>query len=87
MIVLIMPLFILACLDSVPAYLGWLKNLSFFNYALEALLVNELVYLQLTEVRFGLNIDVSYYCFDSLSSLIMALRLVHSSSLGSNRNS
>ncbi|RUP43332.1 hypothetical protein BC936DRAFT_137331 [Jimgerdemannia flammicorona] len=39
---------------------GWLKNLSFFNYALEALLVNELVYLQLTEVRYGLNIDVSH---------------------------
>lgn len=39
-------------------YFGWLKYLSFFNYALEALLVNEMLYLQLVEVRFGLNIDV-----------------------------
>jgi hypothetical protein len=39
-------------------YFGWLKYLSFFNYALEALLVNEMLYLQLVEERFGLNIDV-----------------------------
>lgn len=39
-------------------YFGWLKHLSFFNYALEALLVNEMLYLQLVEERFGLNIDV-----------------------------
>ncbi|KAI9312395.1 ABC-2 type transporter [Dichotomocladium elegans] len=37
---------------------NWLKHLSFFNYALEALLVNEMLYLQLVEERFGLNIDV-----------------------------
>lgn len=40
-------------------YFSWLKHLSFFNYALEALLVNEMLYLQLVEERFGLNIDVS----------------------------
>lgn len=40
-------------------YFGWLKYLSFFNYALEALLVNEMLYLQLVEERYGLNIDVS----------------------------
>ena len=37
---------------------AWLKYLSFFNYGLEALLVNEMLYLQLVEERFGLNIDV-----------------------------
>lgn len=46
-------------LDSMSPYFGWLKHLSFFNYALEALLVNEMLYLQLVEERFGLNIDVS----------------------------
>ncbi|KAI9251063.1 hypothetical protein BY458DRAFT_524198 [Sporodiniella umbellata] len=44
--------------DSMPSYFGWLKYLSFFNYALEAMLVNELLYLQLVEERFGLKIDV-----------------------------
>ncbi|KAI8393321.1 putative ABC transporter [Radiomyces spectabilis] len=44
--------------DSMSPYFGWLKHLSFFNYALEALLVNELIYLQLVEERYGLNIDV-----------------------------
>ena len=46
-------------IDSISPYFGWLKHLSFFNYALEALLVNEMLYLQLVEERFGLNIDVS----------------------------
>ncbi|CEG77576.1 Putative ATP-binding cassette, subfamily G (WHITE), member 2 [Rhizopus microsporus] len=44
--------------DSMPPYFGWLKYLSFFNYTLEAMLVNELLYLQLVEERFGLKIDV-----------------------------
>ncbi|KAI9318513.1 P-loop containing nucleoside triphosphate hydrolase protein [Dichotomocladium elegans] len=44
--------------DSMPPSFGWLKHLSFFNYALEALLVNEMLFLQLVEERFGLNIDV-----------------------------
>ncbi|KAI8984711.1 P-loop containing nucleoside triphosphate hydrolase protein [Mycotypha africana] len=44
--------------DTMPAYFSWLKYLSFFNYALEAMLVNELLYLQLIEERFGLKIDV-----------------------------
>ncbi|KAI7878202.1 hypothetical protein K492DRAFT_149793 [Lichtheimia hyalospora FSU 10163] len=44
--------------DSMSPYFSWLKHLSFFNYALEALLVNEMLYLQLVEERFGLNIDV-----------------------------
>ncbi|KAI8053515.1 hypothetical protein BDF22DRAFT_685095 [Syncephalis plumigaleata] len=44
--------------DSIPLYLRWLKHLSFFNYAFEALIVNEMVYLQLTEKKYGLEIDV-----------------------------
>ncbi|KAI8061823.1 P-loop containing nucleoside triphosphate hydrolase protein [Gilbertella persicaria] len=44
--------------DSIPQYFSWLKYLSFFNYALEAMLVNELLYLQLVEERYGLKIDV-----------------------------
>jgi len=44
--------------DSIPSYLAWLKDLSFFNYAFEAMIVNEMVYLQLTEKKFGLEIDV-----------------------------
>ncbi|KAG0170943.1 hypothetical protein DFQ30_001729 [Apophysomyces sp. BC1015] len=44
--------------ETMSPYFGWLKHLSFFNYALEALLVNELLYLQLVEERYGLNIDV-----------------------------
>ncbi|CAG8596413.1 4749_t:CDS:10 [Funneliformis mosseae] len=44
--------------DSIPEYLSWLKDLSFFNYAFEALIVNEVVYLTLTEEKFGLQIDV-----------------------------
>ncbi|KAL7316048.1 FAD-dependent urate hydroxylase [Mucor circinelloides] len=44
--------------DTMSPYFSWLKYLSFFNYALEAMLVNELLYLQLVEERFGLKIDV-----------------------------
>ncbi|GAA5807746.1 hypothetical protein MFLAVUS_001122 [Mucor flavus] len=44
--------------DSMSPYFSWLKYLSFFNYGLEAMLVNELLYLQLVEERFGLKIDV-----------------------------
>jgi ABC-type multidrug transport system ATPase subunit len=44
--------------DTMTPYFSWLKYLSFFNYALEAMLVNELIYLQLVEERFGLKIDV-----------------------------
>ncbi|KAF0392430.1 ABC transporter [Gigaspora margarita] len=44
--------------ESIPGYLAWLKNLSFFNYAFEAMLVNEVKYLQLTEEKYGLQIDV-----------------------------
>ena len=44
--------------DSIPQHLRWLQHLSFFNYAFEALIVNEMRYLQLTEKKYGLEIDV-----------------------------
>ncbi|KAJ3335669.1 Talin-1 [Gonapodya sp. JEL0774] len=42
---------------SVPEYLGWLRNLSFFNFAVEALIVNEVNGLTLVEDKFGLKIN------------------------------
>ncbi|KNE55746.1 hypothetical protein AMAG_01623 [Allomyces macrogynus ATCC 38327] len=44
--------------DSIAPGLQWLQPLSFFNAALEALVVNELRDLQLTEIKYGLQIDV-----------------------------
>ncbi|KAJ3130584.1 hypothetical protein HK101_005054, partial [Irineochytrium annulatum] len=43
---------------TVPVYLRWLQSLSFFNCALEALVVNEVNGLTLYEQKFGLQIDV-----------------------------
>ncbi|KAI9224515.1 hypothetical protein BC828DRAFT_373293 [Blastocladiella britannica] len=44
--------------DTIPAALGWMKHASFFNYALEALVVNELKDLRLSEQKYGLQIEV-----------------------------
>ncbi|KAF9437117.1 ATP-binding cassette sub- G member 2 [Entomortierella beljakovae] len=44
--------------DSIPESLSWLQKLSFFNFAFEALLVNEITFLQLIQKEFGLEIDV-----------------------------
>ncbi|KAK3842498.1 MAG: hypothetical protein J3R72DRAFT_368062 [Linnemannia gamsii] len=44
--------------ESIPANLSWLQKLSFFNYAFEALLVNEITFLQLIQKEYGLEIDV-----------------------------
>ncbi|KAL1408358.1 FAD-dependent urate hydroxylase [Vanrija albida] len=44
--------------DRVPHGLKWMQTLSFFHAAYEALLVNELRYLQLIEHKFGLDIQV-----------------------------
>jgi ABC-type multidrug transport system ATPase subunit/ABC-type multidrug transport system permease subunit len=58
--------------ESIPAALSWMKHLSFFNFALEALCVNELKKLQLTEERLGMKIDIpaavilSTFGFDAL---------------------
>ncbi|KNE58552.1 hypothetical protein AMAG_04118 [Allomyces macrogynus ATCC 38327] len=44
--------------DSIAPGLQWMQQCSFFNAALEALVVNELRDLQLTEIKYGLQIDV-----------------------------
>ncbi|KAF9361522.1 ATP-binding cassette sub- G member 2 [Mortierella sp. AD094] len=44
--------------ESIPEKLSWLQKLSFFNFAFEALLVNEITFLQLVQKEFGLEIDV-----------------------------
>ncbi|WWC87386.1 uncharacterized protein L201_002275 [Kwoniella dendrophila CBS 6074] len=44
--------------DRVPDGLKWMQTLSFFHAGYEALLVNELRYLQLIERKFGLDIQV-----------------------------
>ncbi|WVR04242.1 hypothetical protein IAU60_001242 [Kwoniella sp. DSM 27419] len=44
--------------DRVPNGLKWMQTLSFFHAGYEALLVNELRYLQLVERKFGLDIQV-----------------------------
>jgi len=44
--------------DSLPRGFGWLNRASFFHAAFEALSVNELRTLQLTENKFGVVIDV-----------------------------
>ncbi|TPX43569.1 hypothetical protein SeMB42_g01127 [Synchytrium endobioticum] len=43
---------------SIPVYLGWLNTFSYFNCALEALVVNEVNGLKLFDDKFGLMIDV-----------------------------
>lgn len=44
--------------DRVPNSLKWMLTTSFFHAGYEALLVNELRYLQLVERKFGLDIQV-----------------------------
>jgi len=44
--------------DTVAKPLQWLHTLSFFHAAFEALAVNELRYLQLKEVKYGVELDV-----------------------------
>lgn len=44
---------------TVPAIFKWMQTFSFFNCALEALVVNEVYGLTLYETKFGLQIDVS----------------------------
>lgn len=48
----------LVVIDSIPWFLNWVRYLSFFNAAFEALLVNEMRHLQLKEIKYGLEIDV-----------------------------
>ncbi|KAF5359246.1 hypothetical protein D9756_003527 [Leucocoprinus leucothites] len=44
--------------ETVPAAFRWLHTVSFFHAAFEALAVNELRYLQLKEVKYGVELDV-----------------------------
>ncbi|KAJ7081875.1 hypothetical protein B0H15DRAFT_890062 [Mycena belliarum] len=44
--------------ESVPVGLRWLHTASFFHAAFEALAVNELRYLHLTETKYGVELDV-----------------------------
>jgi len=44
--------------DKMPYGTAWMQNLSFFHAAYEALLVNEVRYLQLKEHRYGVDIEV-----------------------------
>ncbi|BGP14521.1 hypothetical protein JCM10213_005190 [Rhodosporidiobolus nylandii] len=44
--------------DKLPWYLQWLETFSFFHAAFEALLVNEVRYLQLKDHRYGVDIEV-----------------------------
>jgi ABC-type multidrug transport system ATPase subunit len=44
--------------ETVTPALRWLHTISFFHAAFEALAVNELRYLQLKEIRYGIELDV-----------------------------
>jgi hypothetical protein len=44
--------------NSIPPTFQWMNRLSFFNYAFEALVVNEVAGLTLVEEKFGFKIDV-----------------------------
>ncbi|GAA5914974.1 putative ATP-dependent permease ADP1 [Sporobolomyces salmoneus] len=44
--------------DKLPSWLRWLETWSFFHAAFEALLVNEVRYLQLRDHRYGVDIEV-----------------------------
>ncbi len=54
--------------DHVPNGLKWTQTLSFFHAGYEALLVNELRYLQLIEHKFGLDIQVPSATSESLQN-------------------
>jgi len=44
--------------ETVVPVLQWLHTISFFHAAFEALAVNELRYLQLKQVKYGVELDV-----------------------------
>ncbi len=54
----------LTIVDNMPPALSWLQYLSFYNYAFEAICVNELADLMLTDQKFGLPIKVCDACID-----------------------
>jgi len=44
--------------DAIPASALWLQTLSIFHYGFEALIVNEVTFLTLTDEKYGLDISV-----------------------------
>lgn len=44
--------------DAIPAAAQWLQNLSIFHYGFEALIVNEVIKLELVDKKYGLDIRV-----------------------------
>ncbi|KZT53520.1 hypothetical protein CALCODRAFT_501032 [Calocera cornea HHB12733] len=44
--------------QSMPTGLGWIQTISFFHAAYEALLVNELQWLQLKQTKYGIELDI-----------------------------
>jgi len=44
--------------DKIPAAAAWLQWLSIYHFAFEALIVNEVRYLTLTDHKYGLDISV-----------------------------
>jgi hypothetical protein len=68
--------------QSYPPYLSWLRHLSFFNCAFEALIVNEVNGLTLLEQKFGLSVDVpgalvlQAFGYDSQSFWTNTVRLI-----------
>lgn len=46
---------------TIPDSIGWVQNLSFFRYAFEALVVNEVSSLWVEQEEYGLKINVSLH--------------------------
>jgi ABC-type multidrug transport system ATPase subunit/ABC-type multidrug transport system permease subunit len=44
--------------DAIPKSMLWLQSISIFHYAFEALIVNEVTFLTLSDKKYGLNIEV-----------------------------
>ncbi|KZP00597.1 hypothetical protein CALVIDRAFT_533600 [Calocera viscosa TUFC12733] len=44
--------------QSMPTGFGWIQTISFFHAAYEALLVNELQWLQLKQTKYGIELDI-----------------------------
>ncbi len=65
--------------DRVAEGLRWMLTLSFFHAAYEALLVNELRYLQLIEHKFGLDIQVPSATSECLGEHARAFRTLATS--------
>lgn len=61
--------------ETLHPSLQWLHTVSFFHAAYEALAVNELRYLQLKQVKYGVELDVPAATILSLFGLKASVRL------------